>query len=422
MENKYSRPRGTQDLYFEESDKFSSLVNHIYKIANLYGYKNITTPIFEHKNLFVRSVGDSSDIVNKEFYDFVDKGGREISLRPEGTAGVIRAVIENKLLDKYSSPLKLCYFGPMFRYERPQSGRLREFHQFGVECVNANSYLIDAEIIILAHKIVNSLGLKNIKLSINNIGNFSSREKWLKDLTKYFNKYQDGLTIDSIKRINTNPLRILDDKIDSKKSFVINAPKIDKYLSNEEKQNFENILKVLDQNKIKYTIDHSIVRGLDYYTGAVFEINSSANVLKSQPTLVGGGRYNNLVAELGGKNVPCMGFAIGIERMLIALEDQGINLNNTKSIDVLVASLSENAKTFALNLCEQLRNNQISCICNFDTIKIKSHFNLASKLHAKYVIIIGDNEFKSNLLTIKNQKTMKEEKIKLKDLIKYLSK
>ncbi len=419
---KFPKIRGTEDRFDLDAKNINTLIDIFSYLAKLNGYKRMITPIIENADLFIRSVGDSSDIVTKEFYDFRDKGERHVVLRPEGTAGVIRALIEEKLIYSKQLPIKTYYFGPMFRYERPQSGRLRQFNQFGVECVGTNNLYDDADMLVFANNCLKSLGLKQYTISINNIGNFESRKKWINELKKYFKKYEKNLTEDSIKRINTNPLRILDDKIDGKKDFVKNAPKIDSFLSKEEIEYFDELTKVLKGLNVNFTIDKTLVRGLDYYTNFVFEINSTSDVLKGQPTIVGGGRYSYLVKELGGTDLSCCGFAIGLERMLIQLAAEKQEIVKSDSIDVCVACLSSGkmVKFTALMISNLLKLSKISCVSNFDSTKIEKHFKYAKDNNAKFVVIIGDKEYKENKLLIKDQRSLTQKEIPANDLVKYL--
>lgn len=414
--------RGVEDLIGQKAYTFANLQSYFSLMARLNGYLYIQTPIIENKNLFIRSVGNSSDIIQKELYEFTDKADRDIALRPEGTAGVIRAIVNAKLLNITPTPLKLFYFGPMFRYERPQSGRLREFHQFGVECIDSNLYLDDVELICFANSLLESLKLENYEISINNIGGFETRKKWIEKLTIYFSKYKDQLTEDSQKRIKTNPLRILDDKVDGTKEFVINAPKIDEFLTNEEKIYFDNIINGLKKLNIKFKINPTLVRGLDYYTNFVFEINSLDEALKGQPTLIGGGRYNSLVKEFGGKNVSCIGFACGIERLIIALNQQEITLENKHEIHCIFCCLTEQAQSVALQFMQVMRKNGIACVTNFNSLKLKSNFNYADYYKAKYVIIIGEQELKDKVVQVKNQITKEQKTIDYRNLINEIMK
>ena len=420
MSNKSTRLRGTIDIYGKYAEQFTYIVDSCTKLAKLYGYQYFETPVIEPKSLFVSSVGESSDIVKKEFYEFTDKGERSVVLRPEGTASVIRAVVENKIINQQIHPIRVYYVEPMFRYERPQSGRLREFHQFGIECIGTGSYMDDVESLIFAYQIINSLGIKHVTLSINNIGNFTSRSKWITALTKYFKKFEKDLTPDSINRINSNPLRILDDKIDGKKDFVKNAPKIDEFLTQQEVEYFNNILVELKKQKIPFVIDPTMVRGLDYYTNFVFEINSTEPKLAAQSTLLGGGRYNNLLAKLGAKDEGCIGFACGIERIIEQLELENISLKTNGNIKIVVAPLDAKCNSVALDILNKLRDNNIGAICNFNAYKIRNHFNLADKTQCEQIIIIGEKEMANKKVLIKNQKTLKQTEVAINKIIEFL--
>jgi histidyl-tRNA synthetase len=342
-------------------------------------------------------------------------------LRPEGTAGVIRAIVEEKLINKLPSPIKLAYSGPMFRYERPQSGRLRQFNQFGLECINTNSVMDDVDTLMLASSVLVTLGIKNYEITINNIGDFVSRNKWINELRTYFQKYKDQLSELSQSRIESNPLRILDDKVDGKKDFVKNAPKVDKFLTEKEKTDFTLICDTLKSLNLKYKIDQTLVRGLDYYTNFIFEINSTDKRLEGQPTLIGGGRYANLVKELGGQECSCIGFALGIERLLLVLEYENIKLTKPSQIDVVVAcfddKISQQAAIIALAI---LRSSGISAVCKFDATKLVKSFNYAESLNARFVLILGVKELKEQKVVIKNQKTMKQETIALDKIVEYV--
>lgn len=417
---KYIKPRGTQDWFLNESKNFRSLTNLLFLIANLNGYSEVQTPIFESAELFIRSVGANSDIVKKEFYNFKDKGDRELVLRPEGTAGVIRAVVEEKLINKMTSPVKLCYSGPMFRYERPQSGRLRQFYQFGVECINTTSVYDDIDLILFAQSIVQTLKIKNTTISINDIGDFKSREKWIDALKKYFEPYRKQLSQLSQTRLDSNPLRILDDKEDAEKDFVKNAPQIDAFLTTEEKQRFQNICNTLKAMEINFKVDKTLVRGLDYYTNFVFEINSTDERLAGQPTLIGGGRYANLVKELDGPDCSCVGFALGIERLLLVLQYENLQISEPVNTEIVVASLSEKTNPAAIVMLALLRSNAISAVCKFDTYKLTKHFDYASSLNAKFVIILGEKELQEQKVVIKNQKTLKQETISFDKIVDFI--
>ncbi len=415
---KIERIRGTEDLYEQEAYSFLKIKEQLFKLSYLYGYKYFRTPIFENKNLFIRSSGDTTDIVKKEFYDFIDKGGREIALRPEGTASIIRAVNEAKLTNKFHLPLKYFYCGPMFRYERPQSGRNREFYQFGVECIGTKSYLDDVEIICFAINIIQQLNITDYTLTINNIGGQAARLKWIEELKKYFKKYENQLTLDSIERIKTNPLRILDDKIDSKKDFVKNAPKIEPYLSKDEINYFEKIKNALNSSNIKYVVDYSLVRGLDYYTNFVFEINTNDKKLKGQPTLLAGGRYNNLVSELGGDDLSCVGFGCGLERLAIVSPNE----THKQHLDILITCLDESCQKQGMKLLTHLRNNNISALINFNSLKLPNQFNTAKDYNVNFIGILGPKELANNQITIKNQTNHQEKTININELIDEIRK
>ncbi|WEK83206.1 MAG: histidine--tRNA ligase [Mycoplasma sp.] len=412
--------RGTEDIFDQYAAEFEIIRNKFSSLAKQYGYSYIQTPVIENRNLFIRSIGNTSDIVKKEFYEFKDKGERDIVLRPEGTASVIRAIVESKMLNTKPLPLKYFYFAPMFRYERPQSGRLRQFHQFGVECVGTNSYYDDVETISLAMDLVNELNMKDCYLSINNIGSPVSRKQWIDVLTKYFEKYQDQLTNDSRSRIHTNPLRILDDKVDGNKDFVINAPKIDQFLSQEEKDYFTNVCQQLDNLKIKYKVDNNLVRGLDYYSNLVFEVNTIDPVLKGQPTILGGGRYGSLVAELGGSDVSCVGFAIGIERLLVLMNAQKLSAEYKLYVDVCLAPINNSFNDYSLLLANNLRKNGLRVITNYSANKMKANFKLSEQYFTKYILIYGQKEVDNHSVIVKDQEKMTETEVQLKDLLNFL--
>ncbi len=412
-----TKPRGTNDIFGLDLDNFNHVVNILKIIAKFYNYSEIITPMFEHKELFIRNIGETSDIVTKEFYDFKDKGNREIVLRPEGTVSVIRSVIENKMLSKMPLPLKLYYIGPMFRYERPQNGRSRQFHQFGIENIGIKNVYNQIEILLMSKMVLDLLKIKNYKLKINYIGTFDTRKKWIDDLKNYFTKHIDELSDDSKNRVTKNPLRILDDKIDSKKNVVINAPKIDKYLTDEEKNEIDFIKHSLDVLHIEYEFDSTMVRGLDYYFGLVFEYISTSKEL-SENTIIGGGRYSKLVGELGGQDTDCMGFALGIERLVSAYIAENQNVSS-KQLDIYIASFG-NTKLNTLNLSDALRKSGFSVDSNLSLDKLDKHFKYASKLNPKKILIFGDKEKDAGIVLIKDQDTKKEISIKITELINYL--
>ncbi len=427
-----NRPRGTKDYIYELDPTFDIICQICHDIAKNHGIYQIKTPIFEYKDLFVRTIGDDSDIVNKEFYEFNDKNGRQMVLRPELTAPICRAIVENDLLKKMQKPIKFFYIEPMFRYERPQSGRQRMFHQFGIEYIGANDYYYDIDLILIALNILQTFQIKDFVIKINNICGFETRKKWIISLKKYFQKYYDQLTPDSQKRLAKNPIRILDDKIDGKKDFVKDAPQICDFATAEEKKYFKKRTDLLDELNIKYKINPTLVRGLDYYTDFIFEIESTSQLLVGQPTLAGGGRYNQMITELGGQETNCVGFALGIERLMVALKNNKILdklITKYKKVKVYLAYIDHNKtrddeqkiKSYCFKLINELTNHGISCICNFNinTKNIKKHFQYAENQCAQYIIIIGKKEIENDYLTIKDQTTMKQEQIKKDDIIKY---
>ncbi len=416
----YTKPRGTTDLFGKDIEAFRLIEDLVREYARVFNFHEIKTPILESRDLFTKAVGDDSDIVHKEFYDFKDKGGRDIALRPEGTAGTIRAIVENKLIEASPYPLKYFYFGPMFRYDRPQSGRQRQFHQFGVECVGNFQISDEVNMIVLASSIISACKLNKYVLEINNIGSVKSRTLWIKELKKYFKKYENKLTNDSKLRLETNPLRILDDKEDGKKDFVINAPKLDKFLTEEENKYFEQVKTQLDFYKIKYTINPNLVRGLDYYTGLVFEFISTSDKLKGQSTLIGGGGYSSLVAATGGKDVPGFGFALGVERFIIAINEENPTfLNQDNHLNIVFAPLDAEALKISFLLQNILRLNGYSSDFITNTFDLKKHFKFAEFNKCKYVIIIGKKEINEKVVIIKEQNNKKEVKIKFDDVLDY---
>lgn len=418
-----TKPRGTSDYFYQLDPSLDLLINFAKNLSRLNGYYEIVTPIFEHKELFVRSVGSTSDIVEKEMYEFVDKNNRPLVLRPEMTASVCRCITENNLLMKMALPIKTFYIGPMFRYERPQSGRSRQFYQFGVECIGSNSYFDIVEIVIFAISFLQIFHYDEYVLKINNICGCETRKKWITALKKYFSKHKEKLSIDSQKRLDKNPLRILDDKIDREKDFVKKAPKIVDFATKNEIDYFKKITNIFDQQKIKYVIDDTLVRGLDYYCNFVFEIESTSSLLKGQPTLIGGGQYNTLLKELGSEETNCIGFAIGLDRLIVALNNNEIFKKQKEmylNVDVVIAPLESKFDLYALSISNCLKQNAISSLTKFGTNKLEKHFKYAQKQKAKFVIIFGEKEIKENVVLIKDQKTRQQEKIELKNIVSYL--
>ncbi len=412
------KPKGTYDVI--NGNKIIVIENILQELMDKYNYEYFRTPIFEASELFHRSVGETSDIVTKETYDFKDRAERNLTLRPEGTAGIIRSFIENKLYGNHSVPVKAWYYGPMFRYERPQSGRFREFYQFGVEVLGSNDAITDAEVISIPVNFYKILGLKNVKVNLNTLGDNESRNNYRNALLEYFKPYLDELCEDCKERYNKNPLRILDCKVDANNEIMKNAPKITSYLNEESKTYFENVKKYLQALDIEYEVNPNIVRGLDYYTHTVFEVTAEIKDFGSQNVLCAGGRYDNLVKNLNGPETPGVGFALGMERLFNALEAEKINLVEEEGIDVYISYMNENEKAKALRLCMDLRLNGFKVEIDYMNRSLKSNFKQADHLNSKFIIIIGEEEINNNFVTIKNNKTKEEQKVELEYLIYYL--
>lgn len=414
------KPKGTYDVYGDKSKKILYLENLMKNLMETYNYEYVRTPLFESSELFHRGVGETTDIVTKETYDFIDRGERHMTLRPEGTAGVVRSFIENKMYAEVTQPVKCWYYGPMYRYERPQSGRFREFYQFGCEVFGSSNPLNDAEIISIPVNFYRLLGLKGIKVNINSLGDKQSREQYRNALIEYFKPHIDDLCEDCKCRFEKNPLRILDCKIDKDKEIMKNAPKTIDYLNEESKKHFEDVKKYLDALQIEYKVNTNLVRGLDYYSHTVFEVEASVEGFGSQNVLCGGGRYDNLVENIGGPATKGVGFAMGIERLLTALEFENINLNENNNVDVYVIPVDESIKYDASSLVMSLRLNGFKVDMDYMNRNMKSNFKQADRINAKYIIIIGEDEVKTNTLTIKNNKTKEEHKINLEDVVEFL--
>lgn len=411
------KPKGTYDILKDKSDKMISFRLIVEALMNKYNAKYFETPIFESSELFHRGVGETTDIVNKETYDFKDRGDRSLTLRPEGTAGIVRSFIENKLYAE-SLPLKAWYMGPMFRYERPQAGRFRQFYQFGYECFGTYSPMMDAEVISIAVNLFNLLGLKGIKVNINTLGDSESRENYRKALLEFFKPHLDKLCDDCKNRYEKNPLRILDCKVDADKDIMKCAPKMIDYLNDESKNHFEAVKSYLDELEISYEVNSKIVRGLDYYTHTVFEIEADIEGFGSQNVLAAGGRYNNLVKNIGGPSVPGVGFALGLERLFLALDSEKISFGEKVDPDVYIVSMNQEKKS--LSLANHLRLNGFNVEMDYLSRNLKSNFKSADKMNVKYIIIVGEEEVNNNELTVKNNKTKEEYKVKIEDIISFL--
>ena len=413
------KPKGTYDIYGKRSLMMNYLKEVFNNLIDKYNASYFETPMFESSELFHRGVGETTDIVSKETYDFKDRGDRNMTLRPEGTAGIVRSFIENKLYAE-SLPLKAWYMGPMFRYERPQAGRYREFYQIGFECFGTYDPMMDAEVISIVYNFFNLLGLKGVKVNINTLGDKESREMYHKALMDYFKPYLNELCDDCNRRFEKNPLRILDCKVDADKEFMKCAPRMTDYLNEVSKEHFSLVKNYLDAMNIDYEVNSNIVRGLDYYTHTVFEVVADIKDFGSQNVLAGGGRYNNLVENIGGPSVPGVGFAIGVERLLLALEYEGLDNIEFNPVDVYIFGASDNEKEYIMKLANDLRGSGFKIDVDYESKSFKNNFKRADKLNSKFVIIIGEEEVKTKVLTVKNNKAKEEYKVSIDELVKFL--
>jgi len=418
----FKKIKGTQDFWGNDIIKKRFVENTARNIVSNSGFSEIETPIFESTDVFLR-IGEETDIVNKEMYTFKDKGNRSITLRPEGTAGVARSFLENKLYANNLPFTKLFYNGPMFRYERPQAGRYRQFQQFGVEVFGEITPLLDSDVIMTAYNIFKKLKIKNVKLKINSIGDFASREKYTIALKEYFTKHLDKLCSDCNRRIETNPLRILDCKIDQDSEVLKHAPKISSYLTKEAKEYFDDVLKNLDYFKINYELDEKLVRGLDYYTDTVFEFIIESTDQLNGLALCAGGKYADLITSFNGMDIPGTGYAFGVERIIAIMDEQNCWLEEMQDqLDILIISLDSESKLLSLDIANNLRMKDYRVEIDYKNYKMKQQFKLADKLNPQYIIIIGEEERKQKLISIKNTKTKIQETIKQDSLITYLEK
>ena len=413
------KPKGTYDVYGEYGKKILYLEDLIKSLMEKYNYEYFRTPLFESSELFHRGVGETTDIVTKETYDFVDRGERNMTLRPEGTAGIVRSFIENKMYGRADMPVKAWYYGPMYRYERPQSGRFREFYQFGVEAFGSNDPALDAEIISIPVRFYQLLGLKNIKVNLNSLGDSESRANYREALVEYFKTFIGSLCEDCQERFLKNPLRILDCKVDADKDIMKNAPKMIDYLNETSREHFLKVQEYLKAMNIDFVVNPKVVRGLDYYTHTVFEVEASVEGFGSSNVLGAGGRYDNLVENIGGPKTCGVGFALGLERLLTALEFENINVLDDNSIDAYIIPMSINEKDYALNIVNNLRMNGFRVDCDYMNRNLKSNFKQADRLNSRYIIIIGEEEKNSQILTVKNNETKEEYKVKYDDLIEF---
>ena len=410
-----TKQKGTYDIYGVEAKKRAYVNDILNRLCEKYNYGYIETPVFEASELFHRGVGESTDMVKKETYDFKDRGDRDITLRPEGTAGVVRWFIENKLYGAMSEAVKVYYNMKMYRYERPQSGRNREFTQWGFECFGSDDVIADAEVISLAYNAYRLLGLDDVTIELNTLGDQESRDNYRKALVEYFTPVIGELCEDCKDRLERNPLRILDCKVDANNPILKNAPKTIDYLNEESKNRFEKLKELLDLMDIKYEVNTNLVRGLDYYNHTVFEV-----VLNGSYALGGGGRYNGLVETLGGPSIPAVGFAMGYDRTILAMEENGVNIPINDSVDVTLLYVSETEKETAAYLAQELRLN--SFITEVDLLgkSLKGQFKSVDRWNSKYLIVLNDQDLAKNEVVLKDNATKEENRIKMNEIVEYL--
>ena len=405
--------RGTKDIIGEEAKKYIYISNVAQKMFENYNYNFVKTPIFEETELFKRGIGEATDVVEKEMYTFKDRGDRSITLRPENTASLVRCYLENAIYNKEDIS-RFYYNGSMFRYERPQAGRQREFNQIGLEVFGEKSPKVDAEVIAIGYKFLEKLGISDLEVKINSVGSKESRTIYREKLIEHFSKHLDDMCDDCKDRINRNPLRLLDCKVDKDKDFYKSAPNIIDFLFEDERKHYEDVKKYLDVFGIKYTEDPTLVRGLDYYSSTVFEIVT--NKLGSQGTVLGGGRYDNLLKELGDKDIPAVGFATGVERIMMLL-GENYPKNNP---DVYIAWLGENTSETALKIAESLRDNDIKVYIDYSEKGMKSHMKKADKLSVRYCIILGEDELNKGIVLLKDFSTREQKEVKIEEIVNQI--
>ncbi len=413
----YKAPRGTVDILPSTSGKWQQLEQLLRTICANYNVKEMRTPIFEHTELFNRAVGDTTDVVSKEMYTFEDKKGRSMTLRPEGTAGIVRAYVENKIYGMPEKLQKVYYMGPMFRYERPQNGRQRQFHQFGVEMLGVESPYVDVECMLMAVTVVEALGLKNIQLHINTLGDQDSRDAYREALKKHFEPVLNELCHDCQSRYEKNPLRILDCKVDKNHPSMEDAPRTIDYLTESAKAHFEKVCELLDDLEIDYVVDTNLVRGLDYYSHTVFEVISDDPKLGAGATVGGGGRYNGLVEELGGPQTPGVGFAFGMERLMIALGDEDIEEDG---LDVYLMPLGSEAKDLAMQIMTMLRANGFTCDMDYLDRGLKGQFKSADRFQAHFSMIIGEEEVEKEVVNMKCNHSKEQTVVPLENILEFI--
>lgn len=419
----FQKPKGTVDILPGVSKKWQYVEEISRMVMGDYQFHEMRTPIFESYELFSRGVGETSDIVSKEMYDFMDKGDRRLALRPEGTAAIVRAYVENKLFGpEHSNPYKVYYMGPMFRYERPQGGRQRQFHQLGVEVFGSNNPATDVETMALAMDLFHQFGLKEFKLVINSLGDKTSRDAYRAALIAYLEPHFDELSHDSQVRLHKNPLRVLDSKDKKDNEIVKNAPSILDFLNEESSNHFETVKTMLEALEIPFKIDHKMVRGLDYYNHTIFEIMSDADGFGSLTTLCAGGRYNGLVEEIGGPETPGFGFGMGLERLMIALDSENVEIPELNELDVYVVGLGDETNIETLKLVQNIREFGFSAERDYLNRKAKAQFKTAAKLNAKVVLTVGESELENQVVNFKVMKTGKQETVSMKEIYQNFDK
>lgn len=406
--------RGTKDIFGEDAVKYTYISKMAQEIFESYGYTFIKTPIFEETDLFKRGIGEGTDVVEKEMYTFKDRGDRSLTLRPENTASVVRSYLENAIYGK-EDVTKYYYNGSMFRYERPQAGRQREFNQIGVEVLGESSPILDAEVIAMSYSLLEKLGITDLEVHINSVGTNASRTKYREMLLNFLEPMKEELCEDCRMRMKKNPLRVLDCKVDKCKELTKDAPSIIDSLNDEERAHYETVKRYLDIFGVKYVEDSRLVRGLDYYSSTVYEIVT--NKLGAQGTVLGGGRYDNLLKQLGDKDIPAVGFAAGVERMMMLLEDYPKN-----NPDVYVAWLGEATQEFGLKVAKVLRDNGIKTFVDFNSKGMKSHMKKADKLAVNYCIIIGEDEMNKDVVVLKDFNARTQEEMSLEKAIEIIKK
>lgn len=416
----YTVIKGTHDVILDEANKYSYVEEVLSKVASLYNYKEFRTPIIEHSELFCRAVGEGSDIVRKEMYTFLDKGNRSITLRPEMTAATIRSMVNAKLFSNMDYPVKAYYLGPNFRYERPQQGRYRQFNQFGIECCGVNSPYRDVEVIALGYNALQMLGFSNLSLKVNSLGDKETRLNYQKALREYFKDHLDEMCEDCIDRYEKNVLRILDCKVPHDQEIAKNAPRLSDFYSQKAKEDFENTLKILDQMGIKYEIDHSLVRGLDYYSGIVFEYHYTSSLGKNYGALGAGGHYTNLIKEIGGPDLEGVGLAFGIERLVSVMNDDQLFDDIEQNLDIYIMPLGEKAINEANLISNFLRLNGYSVDVCLENKNMGQMFKKAERRRATLGLILGENELENEEVIIKDLAKQEQKVIKNDDLLEYL--